>query len=77
MRLTSWVICAGLIMAVAVSRAEAEPRLRVAGAKDGAIALVVRNGTVLKRTILIIADSMEWYTMSRVSWKLFWRLSQI
>ncbi|HSK03496.1 MAG TPA: hypothetical protein VK932_19725 [Kofleriaceae bacterium] len=59
MRLASWVICAGLAVAVAVSRADAEPRLRVAGAKDGAIALVVRDGLALKRTIRILADTAE------------------
>ncbi len=59
MRLASWVVCAGLAVAVGASRADAEPRLRVAGAKDGAIALVVRDGLALKRTVRVVADTGE------------------
>jgi hypothetical protein len=55
MKLASWVVVTGVM--VVVAHAHAEPRLRVAGAKDGTISLTLRDGLVLSRTVRVVADT--------------------
>jgi hypothetical protein len=57
MKLASWVVVTGVM--VVVAHAHAEPRLRVAGAKDGIISLTLRDGLVLSRTVRVVADNSE------------------
>lgn len=57
MKLASCVVVAGVLATVTI--AEAEPRLRVAGAQDGVLALRVEEMWVLSRTVRVVADTGE------------------